>query len=40
MAEQNNELFIKNHETCLVGFAPFPEVVATNYNPRSGKNCG
>jgi len=24
MVEQNNELLIENHETCLIGFASFP----------------
>ena len=40
MAEQYNELFMKNHEICPVGFAPFLEVNMTNYNPlpKSGKD--
>ena len=40
MAKQNNELFMKNHETWPIGFAPFPEVNVTNYSPSSGKGHG
>ena len=40
MAEQDNELIMKNHETHLVSFVPFPKVNTTNYNPKSGKDCG
>ncbi|KAM6560399.1 uncharacterized protein LOC133032314 [Cannabis sativa] len=29
VAEQNNELLMKNHESCPTGSAPFPEVNAT-----------
>ena len=31
MAEQNNELVVKNHEAHLIGYALFPEVNATTY---------
>ena len=40
VAEQNNELLMKNHEARPVGSAPFPEANATNYNPGSGKDRG
>jgi len=32
MAEQSNELLIKNHETCSIGCAPFQEVNATIFD--------
>jgi len=32
MVEQSNELLIENHETCLIGSAPFPEVNATTFD--------
>ena len=32
VAEQNNELLIKNHEACPTGVAPFPEVNAAQHN--------
>jgi hypothetical protein len=32
MAEQNNELLMKNHESRPTGSTPFPEVNATRYN--------
>jgi len=31
MAKQSTELLIENHETCPIGFAPFPEVNATTF---------
>ena len=34
MAEQNNELLMKNHEACLIGSAPFPEVNVTMYQRK------
>ena len=37
MAEWNNELPVKKHETHPVGSPPFPEVNVTNYSPISGK---
>ncbi|OMO99037.1 hypothetical protein CCACVL1_03959 [Corchorus capsularis] len=43
VAEQNNELLMKNHESRPTGSAPFPEVnVAThkNYNYGCGRGCG
>ncbi|KAH1031464.1 hypothetical protein J1N35_043638 [Gossypium stocksii] len=48
VAEQNNELLIKNHGIRLIGFAPFPEVnvaVHNNYEnikykgPSRGRGC-
>ena len=36
VAERNNELLLKNHETRPAGAAPFPEVNVANY-PRRGK---
>ncbi|XP_076956458.1 uncharacterized protein LOC143631651 [Bidens hawaiensis] len=36
MAEQNNELLMKNHETRPVGTAPFPEANVATYNDQSG----
>jgi len=32
MAEQNNEFLIENHETCPIGYAPFPKVNATIFD--------
>jgi len=32
MAEQSNELSIENHETCPIGYVPFPEVNATIFD--------
>ena len=32
MAEQSNELLIENHETCLIGFAPFQKVNAITFD--------
>ena len=32
MAEQNNELLMKNHESCPTSFAPFFEVNVTSFN--------
>ena len=32
MAEQNNELLMKNHEAYPTGSAPFPEVNVTAHN--------
>jgi hypothetical protein len=42
MAEQNNELLIKNHESRPTGSASFPEVNFTryNYNYGRGRNRG
>ena len=40
IVERYNELLMKNYETHTVGFAPFPKMIATNYNPRSRKDCG
>ena len=37
MAEQNNELLMKNHESRPTGSAPFPEANATTYeNSKRG----
>ena len=33
VAEQNNELLMKNHEARPTGYAPFPEVNVTAYQP-------
>ncbi|XP_022036585.1 uncharacterized protein LOC110938888 [Helianthus annuus] len=38
VAEQNNELLMKNHETCPVGTTPFPEVNVATYNDQSGSH--
>ena len=35
MAEQNNELLMKNHKARPTGFAPFPEVNVTAYQPHN-----
>ena len=35
VAEQNNELLMKNHEARPTGFAPFPEVNVTAYQPHN-----
>ncbi|MCF7184023.1 retrotransposon gag domain-containing protein [Corynebacterium sp. MC-13] len=32
VAEQNNELLLKNHDTRPTGYAPFPEANAASYN--------
>jgi len=32
VAEQSNKLLIENHETCPIGYAPFPEVNATTFD--------
>jgi len=32
MTEQSNELLIENHETCLIGSAPFLEVNAITFD--------
>ena len=40
VAEQNNELLMKNHEACPTGSAPFPEVNAATYHPYNGQNRG
>ena len=34
MAEQNNELLMKNHESRPTRTTPFPEVNAVNFNNR------
>ncbi|XP_076932942.1 uncharacterized protein LOC143598671 [Bidens hawaiensis] len=36
VAEQNNELLMKNHETYPAGTAPFPEANVATYNGPSG----
>ncbi|XP_022014505.1 uncharacterized protein LOC110914003 [Helianthus annuus] len=38
VAEQNNELLMKNHETRPVGTTPFPEVNVATYNDQSGSH--
>ncbi|KAI3705105.1 hypothetical protein L1987_75337 [Smallanthus sonchifolius] len=40
VAEQNNELLMKNHETRPVGTTPFPEVNVASYNDQSGRGRG
>ena len=35
MAEQNNELLMKNHEARLTGSFPFPELNVTAYRPHN-----
>ncbi|PIN26938.1 hypothetical protein CDL12_00295 [Handroanthus impetiginosus] len=40
VAEQNNELLMKNHENRLTGSSPFPEANATNFsNSDRGRSC-
>ena len=34
VAEQNNELLLKNHQSRPTGFAPFPKVNKTSFNNR------
>ena len=34
MAEQNNELLMKNHEARPTGSTPFPEANMTSYNGK------
>ena len=34
VAEQNNELLLKNHQSCSTDSAPFPEVNKTSFNNR------
>ena len=36
VAEQNNELLMKNHEARPIGSALFPEVNAATYHPYNG----
>ena len=41
MAEQNNELLMKNHQSCLIGTEPFPEVnVISSQTNGCGRNHG
>ena len=40
VAEQNNELLMKNHEARPTGSDPFPEVNAATYHPYNGQNRG
>ena len=40
VAEQNNELLMKNHEARPTGSAPFPEVNAATYHHYNGQNRG
>ena len=41
MAEQNNELLMKNHESRPTGTILFPEVNVGNFNNRGrGRGCG
>ena len=40
MAEQNNELLMKNHDARPTGSAPFLEVNAATYHPYNGQNRG
>jgi len=39
VAEQNNKLLMKNHESWLIGSTPFSEVNATRYNNNYGHGC-
>ena len=34
VAEQNNELLLKNHQSCSTSFAPFREANGTSFNNR------
>ena len=40
VAEQNNELLMKNHELYPTSSTPFPKVNVTNYSSSSGKCHG
>ena len=40
VAEQNNELLMKNHEARPTGLAPFPEMNVTTYHPYNGQSRG
>ena len=40
VAEQQNELLLKNHETRPTGTSPFPEANATNYHNHRGRGRG
>ncbi|XP_027174605.1 uncharacterized protein LOC113774248 [Coffea eugenioides] len=41
LAEQNNELLLKNHESRPTGTSPFPEANATQFqNSGRGRGCG
>ena len=41
VAEQNNELLMKNHESRPTDSAPFPKVNATSFNGHDfGRGCG
>jgi hypothetical protein len=39
MAEQNNELLMKNHQSNPTGFIPFPEANGTSVHGNK-RNCG
>ena len=39
MAEKNNELLMKNHQSCPIGIEPFPEVNAIS-SQTNGRGCG
>jgi hypothetical protein len=36
VAEQNNELLIKNHQFCPTGFIPFPKANETSFHGNKG----
>ena len=36
MAEQNNELLLKNHQSCLFGSTPFPKANGTSFDKHRG----
>ncbi|XP_021731430.1 uncharacterized protein LOC110698327 [Chenopodium quinoa] len=38
VAEKNNELLMKNHESCPTGSTPFPEANVTTHNGKETKN--
>ncbi|XP_021817914.1 uncharacterized protein LOC110760045 [Prunus avium] len=40
LAEQNNELLLKNHQSCPTGSAPFPEVNAASREVNAASSRG
>jgi len=41
VAEQNNELLMKNHQSCPTGFTPFLEANGTSFHGNKGnRSCG
>ena len=43
VAEQNNEILLKNHQSCPTGSTPFPEANGTSFDKHRGnyvRGCG